>query len=357
MVFVASIAPTLAHFVTPVARALQAQGWETIAVAQGVGSLDGFDRVYDLPPFRRGGLRAHLAAFRVLRRVLLREAPDIAHLHTPAAVALGRLAAVNARVPSIAVVHGTFLEPRSLRGVLFAAAEAPFAWLSSRTVVVNGDDARFYRRVCRRGSVKQAPAGGAGVDVRPAGPSAPCTPTALYLGRLAADKNLDFLVEAWKEARHRIPNLRLRIVGGTLDGDPPWQPPDLEGIEHASWSESSAEIDRAGVLVATSRREGFPMVVAEAICAGIPVVAVENRGTREIARQVDAGLTVAPLETAGFADGLVAAVKLHERHPRLDLLARWGTEATVAFHIAVITDCVAQTVASERRSPDPPRVE
>jgi glycosyltransferase involved in cell wall biosynthesis len=117
-------------------------------------------------------------------------------------------------VPSISVVHGRFLEPRSRRGALFALAEAPLAWISRRTVVVNGDDARFYRRLCRQASVTQAPADGAVVNVRLAGASAPLTPTALYLGQMAADKNLDFLVGAWKEAQRTIPDLKLRIVGG-----------------------------------------------------------------------------------------------------------------------------------------------
>jgi glycosyltransferase involved in cell wall biosynthesis len=352
VVFVASIAPTLAHFVSPVALALQAQGWEAIAVASGAGSLRGFDRAYDLPPFRRKGLWAHLVAFRALRQVLLREAPDVVHLHTPSAVALGRLAAASAGVPSISVVHGTLLEPRSRRSALFVLAEAPFAWISSRTVVVNRDDARFYRRICRRGSVQQAPAGGAGVAVLAAGASAPSSPNALYLGRMAVDKNLDFLVEAWKEARQRIPNLTLRFVGGSLEGDPAWTPPDLDGIEHEGWSDPSIEIDRARVLVVASRREGFSLVVAEAICAGIPVVAVENRGTREIARQVQSGLTVVPFDTARFADALVEAEHCHKRHPRPDLLARWGTEATVTFHLGVIIDCLERRVAGERRPAD-----
>jgi glycosyltransferase involved in cell wall biosynthesis len=324
-------------------------------VAQGARNLDGFDRVYDLPPFRRRGPRPHLAAFRVLRQVLAREVPDVAHLQTPAAIALGRLAAASVRVPSISVVHGTFLEPRSQRAALFALAEVPFAWVSRRTVVLNGDDARFYRRLCHRGSVTQAPAGGAGVDVRLAGPSAPPIPTTLYLGRLAADKNLDLLVDAWKDARRRVPDLRLRIVGLALDGDPPWVPPQLDGIEYAGWTDdASAEIDRATALVTASPREGFPMVVAEAVCAGIPVVAVENRGTREIARQVNVGLTVVPPDTARFADALVAAVRSHERRPRPDLLARWGTEATVAFHVGVIADCVEWRVARKGRSTDRP---
>lgn len=356
VVFVASIAPTLVHFVAPVARALQAQGWETVGVAENAGSETGFDRVYDLPPFRRRGLRAHFAAFRTLRHVMALELPDVVQLHTPAAVALGRLAAASFRVPSISVVHGTFLEPRSRRGALFALAEAPLAWISRRTVVVNGDDARFYRRLCSLGSVAQAPAGGAGVDVRPVDSSAQPPPTALYLGRLAADKNLDFLVGAWKEARRQVPDLRLRIVGRTLDGDPPWVPPQIEGIEHAHWTDDpSAEIANATALVTASRREGFPMVVAEAICAGVPVVAVENRGTREIGRQVGAGLTVVPPDTARFADALVAALAPQERRSRPDLLARWGTEATVAFHVGIIADCVGRPVAREERSVDRPK--
>jgi glycosyltransferase involved in cell wall biosynthesis len=284
------------------------------------------------------------------------EIPDVAQLHTPAAVALGRLAAASLRVPSISVVHGTFLEPRTRRGVLFALAEAPLAWISRRTIVVNGDDARFYRRLCRPGSVTQAPAGGAGVDVRPADSSTQPPLTALYLGRLAADKNLDFLVGAWEEARRRVPDLRLRIVGRTLDGDPPWVPPQIAGIEHAHWTDDpSAEIASVTALVTASCREGFPMVVAEAICAGVPVVAVENRGTREIGRQVSAGLTVVPPNTARFADALVATVTHQNRRPRPDLLARWGTEATVAFHVGIIADCVGQPVGSNERSTVPPK--
>jgi len=354
VVFVAAVASTLEYFVAPVARALQEQGWETIGVSEDARSVEGFDRVYDLPPFRRRGVRAHLAAYRALCRILAREAPDVTQLHTPAAVALGRLAAARCSVPSISVVHGTFLESRVPGGALFALAEAPFAWISRRTVVVNGDDARFYRRLCRQGSVIQAPAGGAGVKVRLAGTSAPPVPTALYLGRLASDKNLDFLIDAWVEARRRVPDLQLRIVGEALEGDPPWVMPELAGLDHARWTDDpSAEIDQAAALVTASGREGFGMVVAEAVCAGIPVVAVENRGTREIARQVDTGLTMVPLDTRRFADALAAAVG-HERRPRPDLRARWGVDATVAFHVGVIAECVGRRVERNGRTTDLP---
>jgi len=104
VLFADSVAPTLVHFVAPVARALEAQGWETVGVAGNAGGVTGFDRVYDVPPFRRRGLRAHFAAFRTLRQVMALEIPDVAQLHTPAAVALGRLAAASFRVPSISTV-------------------------------------------------------------------------------------------------------------------------------------------------------------------------------------------------------------------------------------------------------------
>jgi glycosyltransferase involved in cell wall biosynthesis len=339
--FISAVAPTLVHFVQPVAQTLRDEGWETIGVAEGATASDAFDRVCSLPPFRRRGPVAHARALRALHRIIGEQEPDIVHLHTPAAVALGRLAAASRMVPSVAVIHGTFLDSPSAARIAFAVGEAGFAWLSRATVVVNRDDRLFYERWCPKGSVAQAPAGGSGVDIQEVDFEGPAVPRALYLGRLSADKNLDFLVDAWTLARKSSPGLELRIVGDPLEGDPPWAPPNREGLERISWTDDpSNEINRASVLVTASRREGFSMVVAEAICAGIPVVALENRGTRQIARDVDKGLTLVPMERERFARALADAVSRGERQPRRDLMDQWGHEEVVEFHCRFIAECL-----------------
>ncbi len=104
MLFADSLARTSVHFVAPVARAVEAQGWKTVGIAKNAGGLPGFNHIYDMPPFRPRGLYAHIAAFRTLRQVMALEIPDIAQIHTHAAVALGRLAAASFRVQSISTV-------------------------------------------------------------------------------------------------------------------------------------------------------------------------------------------------------------------------------------------------------------
>src|SRR5262249_11519365 len=49
------------------------------------------------------------------------------------------------------------------------------------------------------------------------------------------------------------------------------------------------------VLLLPSRREGLPCVVLEALAAGLPVLATDLPGLRELAAQLD-GITLLPLD-------------------------------------------------------------
>jgi glycosyltransferase involved in cell wall biosynthesis len=62
----------------------------------------------------------------------------------------------------------------------------------------------------------------------------------------------------------------------------------------------------ADVVVQSSRREGFGMVVAEALAVGTPVVATDSGGVRDL---VDANELVAPGDVAGLAAALGAVAR------------------------------------------------
>jgi glycosyltransferase involved in cell wall biosynthesis len=226
----------------------------------------------------------------------------------------------------------------------FGLVESLTARLSRVTVVLNEDDARFYRRVTGRRRVLSAPAGGAGVALTGLGrrPKREQTRTvALCMGRLAGDKNLDFLVRAWATARRTCPELVLRFVGSAVAGDPGWDHPDAPGIEFGLWTDDPlSEMHGATVLVSASRREGFALSVAEAVVAGIPVVAVENRGTREIERQAGAdAITLVKCDHDQFVAAMNRAIaQPHQTQFREALAERWGRETTVAFHASVVAD-------------------
>ncbi len=345
----ASIGTTLRLFVAPLARSLRAEGIESIAAAGGIdGDLADFDRTYRLPPFRRGSAHAVAAAYRGLRAVVDREKPSLLHLHTPPALILGRLMTRSRGIPSVAVAHGSFLEPKGPRSLVYAAFESTLARLSAATVTENEEDARFYRRHCRAGTVSVAPVGGIGIDLsrieaaqrapKVLGPS----PSIVVLGRLTPEKNLDVIVRAFARLRTFHPGASLTFVGSALPGDRVWTVPSQPGVAQVNWLDDPYPIIAgADLMVLASRREGFSMSAAEALLLGVPVVAVTNRGVREIERHNAKGLIVVSnswQELERAMDSVLSRTSAFEQDRHL--AQRWSQASAIAFH----KDVVAKTL-------------
>lgn len=95
---------------------------------------------------------------------------------------------------------------------------------------------------------------------------------AVASGRLTRQKGFDRLVSAWTEVVKRHPDWRLRIFANGAKREAPQRQIDdlglagnasLEGFT-SRWSEDFA---RAALFVLSSRREGFPMMLLEAMAA------------------------------------------------------------------------------------------
>lgn len=112
-------------------------------------------------------------------------------------------------------------------------------------------------------------------------------PTMVAAGRLAPVKRFELLLDAAAEARHAVPELRLRIIG-----DGPLRP-DLErwvaAHEAAGWvtlvghltrDRLRDEYRRAWVVGSASLAEGWGLTLTEAAACGTPAVATDIRGHR-----------------------------------------------------------------------------
>ena len=111
----------------------------------------------------------------------------------------------------------------------------------------------------------------------------------LYVGRLGAEKNLDFLLEAFKDINNKMPNSTLVLVGGG--------PQEKYYKELCSTMNLKDKIIFTGTLnrkkvidaylgadlfVFASVTETQGLVLGEAQAAGLPIVAVEAFGTKEM---------------------------------------------------------------------------
>ena len=354
VLFHSAVGATLDLFVAPISRALAGYDFRRVAVV-GRGSVPatmaaGFDAVHEVAPFRRGSPRSIARAGRDLERIIRSEKADLLHLHSPYGIALGRLAAHATRTAHMAVVHGTLFGMRNAAGKLFSTVESTAARLTKTYVTLNPDDRDSYRRLAPRSKVHLAPCGGAGIDLDRLMSEAAQAPLArnkpprvLVMGRLTPDKNLDLAVAAWRLARQSEPDLELRIVGSPVPGEPPWVPPEEPGITTASWTaQPGAELARATVLLSTSRREGFPMVLAEALALGTPVVAVDNRGSRAVAGQVQEGMTIVPARAAAVSSAVLAQLRARTVRVPSSVLRSWAQDTVVDFHVARIVEAASR---------------
>ncbi len=128
----------------------------------------------------------------------------------------------------------------------------------------------------------------------------------LYAGRLTREKGVDLLAESFLAARERDQRLHLVLAGG---GPEEVLLRDRLG-EHAtflSWLEGN-DLPRAyasaDLFVFPSRTDTFGQVLVEAQASGLPVLAVDEGGPRDLIEDGVTGL-LRPPRTDALADALV----------------------------------------------------
>lgn len=113
-------------------------------------------------------------------------------------------------------------------------------------------------------------------------------PVVVAAGGLSRRKGFDRLLKAWARLAPDHPEWRLRIFGNGPDRRELEQLIDELGIRRSARMCGHSprlldELASASVFAMTSRKEGFPMVILEAMSVGLPVVAYDcPTGPREI---------------------------------------------------------------------------
>jgi glycosyltransferase involved in cell wall biosynthesis len=147
----------------------------------------------------------------------------------------------------------------------------------------------------------------------------------LYAGRLTKEKGLDLLADAFLRALLHDPRLRLRLAGGGPEEEA------LRGrlgdaAEFLGWLDGDAlarAYADADLFLFASETDTFGQVVLEAQASGLPVLAVDAGGPRELIEHGQTGL-LAPADAAALADGLLT---LAARPALRERLAVEGAEA------------------------------
>jgi len=155
--------------------------------------------------------------------------------------------------------------------------------------------------------------------------------TALFVGRLSAEKGPQLLPAAWSRLVKPVP---LEIFGdgplrASLESD--CRRLGLRSVHFAGWAEPGAVLDRLRtarfLVVPSTCYEGFPLAVAEAYACGVPVIAAGHGGLAEIVRDGFTGLHFRPGDATDLAEKVDWACSHPQEMELMGRLARAEFEA------------------------------
>jgi glycosyltransferase involved in cell wall biosynthesis len=287
---------------------LAAQGSEFFAVDPRVRRV-GLDLMADSTSVARA-LKANVQRVRALRRTLATVNPDAVVSFMTSMNVLTVLACTGRRNQ---VVVSERIDPTRHREQWLWAALRSIAYRRVDAVVVQTEAAAqwFRKRLGKRSAVivipNPVPSPGESRDQAVNVPK----PFVLAAGRLVHQKGFDVLIRAFAQVAHECETLRLAIAG-----EGPARPAlrSLVGelrledrvLFLGQVVELGALMQQAEAFVLSSRYEGFPNVLLEALSSNLPVVSTDcPGGPREILRGGEFGLLV-PCENP---TALAAAVR------------------------------------------------
>jgi glycosyltransferase involved in cell wall biosynthesis/ribosomal protein S18 acetylase RimI-like enzyme len=251
--------------------------------------------------------------------------PDIVHTHNPKPGIYGRLAARAAGVPAVVnTVHGLYALPddRLAKRAVVYGLERIAATCSDAELVQSVEDVATLRSIGI--PARKLHHLGNGIDLARFDPDdvdpelaaelrhklgvGPDDVVCGVVGRLVREKGYAEVFAAAAALRAGVPDLRFVVVG-------PTDPAKADAL-------TEEEIDAAraaGVLflgfrddvhdlyaamdlyVLASYREGFPRSAMEAAAMGLPVVATDIRGCREVVEHETTGVLVPPRDAGALA--------------------------------------------------------
>jgi glycosyltransferase involved in cell wall biosynthesis len=371
---------SLRYLLRPQLRAVRDRGGDSVGISAPGPYADELEaegiRHVPLGSSTRGmNLLADVRAAAELWRILRRERPDVLHTHNPKPGIYGRIVGRLAGAPVVVNTnHGLWAteHDRLVKRLVVLALEAVAARFSHAELIQNVEDLDLLTRR-RINTPSRTRLLGNGIDLDRFSPgtldpkdrlavrdelgAGPSTIVVGIVGRLVAEKGYPELFEA---ARRLDGRYLVAAVG-------PDEPEKADAITPAQ----RAAAERAGVVflgqrddverlyaaldvfVLPSHREGFPRAAMEAAATGLPIVATDVRGCRQVVVDGVTGLLVPVRDPERLAAAIAELGSDPERRHQMGVAA--ARRAREEFDENRVVDIVLSTyreVAARRGRAD-----
>ena len=317
ILFVATVTGHIKSFHLPYLKLFKDNGYEVHVATNDDVEIPYCDVHHKISIKRSPFKISNFKAIKELKKIINEEKFDIVHCHTPMGSVVARLAAKEARKNGTRVIytaHGFhFYKGAPLKNwLLFYPVEWYLSTYTDTLITINHEDfkraqKKFGKR-CK--DIQYVP--GVGIDtkkfkfkmsedekinLRESLNIKKDDFVLICVARLDKNKNQGFLIKCMQELVKKYDNIHLLLVGrDELGGyyQKLTKKLNLENNIHFLGNRNDVPqlLKISNVVVSSSRREGLPVNIMEAMCLGLPIVALECRGMRDLVQDGQNGYVI-----------------------------------------------------------------
>ncbi|MCH5264472.1 MAG: glycosyltransferase [Lachnospiraceae bacterium] len=289
--------------------------------------------------------------YKKLVELMLEEEFSLVHCHMPISGVLARKAAervrkiTGRRVPVIYTAHGFhFFYGAPAKNWLYYPPERHYARYTDRLLLINEEDFDRGSRFPVRGRTEHVPGVGlapapevsSDFDLRRAYGISPEDKVVVSVGELTPLKNHITMIKAMDRFR-REPVSYLICGRGPLEEELSREIREmhLEGkVILAGYCQNVPAILRqADIFAFPSKREGLPVAMMEAMQAGLPVLAADVRGNRDLLEDGQGGFLFEENLARDYVRALHYLLKYPEERIRM---GKWNKERVKDFSLEIV---------------------
>ena len=311
VLFVASVAGHIKNFHTPYLKLFKDKGYTTYVAANWTlkenEKIDFCDNFIQLPIERKPFSLKNIKAICKLKKLLKVEKFDLIHCHTPMGSVVARLSAKSSRKKGTKVVytaHGFhFYKGAPLKNwIIYYPVEKICSRWTDCLITITNEDYKFAKKHFK--NIKKIEhVNGVGMnakrlekglteseknDIRENLKIKSDDIVFSYVAELNSNKNQMLLIHIIERLKDSYPNIKLLLIGNG-----PLKERYKEYIDENNLNEFIKLLGKRNdinellsitdIYMASSKREGLPVNIMDSMYKGIPIVATDNRGHREIA--------------------------------------------------------------------------
>lgn len=314
VLFVATITRTINAFLIPCLKMFKEQGYEVHVASNGEEEIEYCDKHYNIL-FARNPLKlGNIKAYKELKKIVNTNDYEIIHCHTPVAGVLTRLASRKARKNGSKVfytAHGFhfYKGAPKLNWIIYYPIEKICARWTDCLITINSEDferaKRKFKKCKRIEFVHGVGMNAARFDKELTAEEKTEFRKSLgikeddivfsYVAELNKNKNQILLINTMKELKKDKENIKLLLVG-----DGPLYNYYEEIIKKENLQNNVVLLGKrkdvneilsiTDIYLASSLREGLPVNIMEAMYKGLPIIATDNRGHRDLIKNNENGI-------------------------------------------------------------------